>query len=499
MPQSALRAHLTFLVIFFSFFLLISPAGAADSEAETLRAKVASLTRMVDVLNKRVEALEGDKNQSNTEADTSANTAAVAKPAPAGFVAASPAPAIVWNPPAVTPNPAAGAAGTGRLRLIDLSVSLLNDYSLSTAGGPKFRKLQGGDHDPKNKGFSAPNEEFVMGGVVDENFRGDLVLVTKLTETGETELEIEEAKLLTLGLGHGLQVNAGSWFQDFGRLNDSHPHSWDFVNQPVVYTRLMSKDNMKSPGAQLSWLVPSKEYYKLYLAAQSPIGGSMTSFRSNGGNDLSGTDAEHQMGGHSFLPGLEVQGIRDLVYTTRLETSRMLSDEATVVGGMSFSTGPNATGRYARTNIYGLDLYYKWKPLNNDHGWPFWTWQTEVLKRNYKAASSPLFTTPSVILPDEHLKDWGFYSQLVYGFKRQWTAGLRLDYAKGDSAPAAAFDPLRDRRWRISPNITHFLSEFSKLRFQYDYDVAKFLGDKPEHTFTVQYEVNFGAHGAHKF
>jgi hypothetical protein len=339
-----------------------------------------------------------------------------------------------------------------------------------------------------------------MGGVVDENYQGNLVLVTSLDEHGETGLEIEEANLTTLNLSHGLQAKAGTWIQDFGRLNNSHPHSWDFANQPVVYTRFMSEDNMRSPGAQLSWLIPAKEYYKLYFSAHSPLGGPMHSFRSDGGNDLSGSDAEHQIGGHSFSD-LDTQGIRDLAYTTRLETSRMLSDEKTIVGGMSFSTGPNATGRNARTSIFGLDLYYKWKPLNNDHGWPYWIWQTEVLKRDYGANRAPLFSDPTVILPNEHLDDWGFYTQVVHGFKRQWSMGLRLDYANasGDAAGTKDLDPLRDRRWRITPNITHYLSEFSKLRYQYDYDVAKHLGDKPEHTFTVQYEVNFGTHGAHKF
>ncbi|MBI3893407.1 MAG: hypothetical protein HY303_17960 [Candidatus Wallbacteria bacterium] len=450
-------------------------------------------------------AMGGAKGAGSVPAPVAAPSPAIAPPSTAAATAATnatkpsasiPTPAIVWNPAASTPAPAASGAGGGRLRLIDLSVSLLNDLTGSTASESELRRLNHGDHDPKNHGFTAPNEEFVMGGVVDQNFRGDLVIVPKINFKGDTEVEIEEAYLTALNLGHGLGVKAGTWFSDFGRLNNSHPHQWDFANQPVVYSRLLSKDNQKSPGAEINWLLPSDDYYKLYFTALSPVGGSMQSFRGGGANDLTGRDEENQIGGHAF-GNFQDRGLRDLTYLTRLETSRDLSDEMTILMGGSFETGPNATGQDARTRIFGFDFYGKWKPLNNDHGWPFWSWQAEVLKRSYGAAASPLYTDPTITLPNETLNDWGFYAQVMHGFKRQWTAGLRLDYANGDGANA--LDPLRDRRWRVSPNITHYFSEFSKLRYQYDFDVAEHLGDKPEHTFTVQYEVNFGAHGAHKF
>ena len=58
-------------------------------------------------------------------------------------------------------------------------------------------------------------------------------------------------------------------------------------------------------------------------------------------------------------------------------------------------------------------------------------------------------------------------------------------------------DPQRDMRWRLSPNLTWYPSEFSKVRLQYNYDDRRGFGD--DHSVWLQFEVLLGAHAAHKF
>jgi hypothetical protein len=58
-------------------------------------------------------------------------------------------------------------------------------------------------------------------------------------------------------------------------------------------------------------------------------------------------------------------------------------------------------------------------------------------------------------------------------------------------------DPLRDERWRISPNLTWYPTEFSKLRLQYNYDRRRNIGE--DHSIWFQFEFLLGAHAAHKF
>ena len=121
--------------------------------------------------------------------------------------------------------------------------------------------------------------------------------------------------------------------------------------------------------------------------------------------------------------------------------------------------------------------------------------------------------TALAALSRESLTDYGFYSQLLYGFRQGWVAGLRFDYVDGtrgnyekagllisDGAGAgnpAGIDLYRARRWRISPNLTWYPSEFSKLRLQYNYDDRTGVGI--DHSVWLQFEFLLGAHSSHKF
>ena len=53
--------------------------------------------------------------------------------------------------------------------------------------------------------------------------------------------------------------------------------------------------------------------------------------------------------------------------------------------GASGLFGPNGTGADGRTYLYGADMIWKWQPPNHFRGWPFLTWQTEVMRRDYEA------------------------------------------------------------------------------------------------------------------
>jgi hypothetical protein len=184
----------------------------------------------------------------------------------------------------------------------------------------------------------------------------------------------------------------------------------------------------------------------------------------------------------------------DLIFVPRLASSFELTDNQTLVVGASAAFGPNDTGANAQTQIYGVDVYWKWKPADADAGFPFVSWQTELLYRRFEAGADPLAPPP---LPNETLRDWGAYSQVVWGFKPRWTAGLRGEYASGNSAVNDANEVFRGERTRISPALTFYPSEFSKIRLQYNYDHGELFGD--EHSIWLQVEFMLGAHAAHKF
>lgn len=110
------------------------------------------------------------------------------------------------------------------------------------------------------------------------------------------------------------------------------------------------------------------------------------------------------------------------------------------------------------------------------------------------------------VAPPATLDDAGLYTQLLWGFTRPWVAGVRVEHAAGEAVelgPAegdyrTSDDPLRDQRQRYSAVLSYYPSEFSKLRLQYNYERPQFIGERVHSAF-LQFEILFGAHGAHKF
>jgi hypothetical protein len=193
----------------------------------------------------------------------------------------------------------------------------------------------------------------------------------------------------------------------------------------------------------------------------------------------------------------EVRGLQDFVYIPRWENSFDLSPTQTVLVGVSGAFGSNETGAHSRTQIYGADLFYKWKSARAEGGFPFVKWQTEAMYRRFEAGRGVDQSFPVA----ESFHDWGMYSQVVWGFKKGWTAGVRGDYVHMQGS-AFTDDDLRQSRSRITGDLTWYPTEFSKLRLQYNHDFLEandFLSSREVDSIFFQFEFILGAHGAHKF
>jgi hypothetical protein len=389
---------------------------------------------------------------------------------------------------------------------INLSFDALVAAGTSTAND--IEKLQLGGHDPKQRGFTVQNLETVFEGKVDPYFRGQANIVFQIDPEGETTLEAEEAYLETMSLPWNLQVKAGQFFTEFGRLNPTHPHAWEFVDQPLVNGRFLGEDGLRSAGARVSWLMPTPFYSELFFAFQNSQGGTAFSFRNDHESEL--------FFGRPHTQG-SVKNMGDMLFVPRYAASIDLTDSQTLVAGASAAFGPNASGTGADTQIYGVDLFWKWKPATQHAGFPFVSWQTEGMLRRYDAAafdwdlngdgiadpgevSDPITGLPA-FLPKETLTDYGLYSQVSYGFRKGWVTALRGDYVfpdkRGFYESVTGPDPDRASRWRISPDLTYYPSEFSKIRLQYNFDHRNGIGD--DHSIWMQFEILLGTHAAHKF
>ena len=357
----------------------------------------------------------------------------------------------------------------------NIGMSALFSAGGSSATDTELANLQAGGHDPSRNGFTVQNVELSIGGAVDPYLDGQTNLIFLIDRDGETVVELEEAFLSTRALPYGLQVKAGQFFTEFGRQNPQHPHTWAFVDQPVVLSRFFGGDGLRSQGARLAWLTPLPWYSELYLGTQNASGETVTSFLFAPGEIV---------GGHTLIARGGARKAADLLWSARWLNGGDLSDTVSANLGVSALHGPNASAADTDTRIYGVDLYLKWRPLVNQRGFPFVAWQTEWLTRNYETPGSPL-------------EDHGGYTQVLWGYAPRWVAGLRLEYANGKDNDGT--DPVRDRRKRYAPNLTFYPTEFSKIRLQYNRDWAEHLADNSANSVWLQYEFNLGAHSAHKF
>jgi hypothetical protein len=376
--------------------------------------------------------------------------------------------------------------GVGTRSNPDISLDGLFAAAASTV--PDLETLETGAHDPNQRGFTLQNLELTLSGAVDPYFTAIGHLIFGIDREGESFLEVEEAYMTSTALPANLQLRAGQFFTQFGRLNPTHPHAWSFVDQPLINGRMFGGDGMRGPGMQLAYLIPLPVYAEAMVAVQNSQGETMFSFRNVPGEDLFGRT----------LIERQVEGIGDLLIAPRLAMSFNPSDTQTVLVGVSGAFGPNSSGESARTQIYGIDLYYKWKPLQTVKGWPFVAWQTEIMNREYDnaAVQDDPITVADETLPEEQLGDWGGYTQVMWGFTPRWVGGLRGEYAAGKDGDLT--DPLRERRVRVSPNVTFYPSEFSKWRLQYNRDDVD-SRDDIVHSVFLQWEFLIGTHGAHTF
>jgi len=397
------------------------------------------------------------------------------------------------------------------------------------AGGSTASDISGGTqlggHDPNQRGFTVQGVEGSFTGAVDPYFRGAANLLFGVDAGGDSFLELEEAYAETVALPANLQVRAGQFFTEFGRHNPTHPHSWAFVDAPLVNGRFLGGDGLRNPGARLSWLMPTPFYSELSLSVQNSHGETAAAFRSTAAH-AHGDDEDEELP-LAFRPADNDRGLKhvqDLLLAPRYALSFDVTESQTLLLGASAAFGPNSRGEEGAgdtsTQLYGLDFTWKWKPTTHAAGFPFVAWQTEAMWRHYEvgafdwgAETNALFITDEdtgapAVLPGETLTDYGFYTQLLYGFRRGWVAGLRVDYVtreRGDyeqlnlsvDGERLGRDPQRAERWRVSPNLTWYPTEFSKLRLQYNYDDRKGIG--VDHSVWLQLEFILGAHAAHKF
>ena len=146
--------------------------------------------------------------------------------------------------------------------------------------------------------------------------------------TGEAVADVEEAAIQTTSLPCNLELKAGRFFGEFGRLGYIHDHELPFVNRPLVLDQYIGGES-QTDGAQLNWLVPIGHYVSITAGVGNHFGDSPTLVATNGNSLTNG----------------EYRPIGGLVYFGRASTSFDLTPDLSLEPGISGLINPHALDR----------------------------------------------------------------------------------------------------------------------------------------------------------
>ncbi|MBI2340559.1 MAG: hypothetical protein HYU99_09395 [Deltaproteobacteria bacterium] len=320
---------------------------------------------------------------------------------------------------------------------------LIPDISvIGTFAGGYFRDDPGHDlgENPSRTGFNFQGIELALQSVVDPYVRGDVFILFK-----EEGVEVEDATVTTLSLPLNLQIRAGKMLAKFGRQNPQHLEQLNFVDYSGTNRHFFGDEGFSELGVELSVLFPTSWFSELtFEFLQGENEGNFDGTRKG-----------------------------DFAYLGHLTNTFDLARDLTMQTGISGVFGFNASGTGNLTEIYGADLYLRWKPS---------------VRRGLKWQSEYFLSRRTAAVGEE--VEGGFYSQLVGKFARQWEAGIRFEKI---GIPDEGFS-----RWSLSPEITFVATEFFHLKGQYNFvDIAG--NPKKQHEAFLQLQFNMGVHGAHVF
>lgn len=340
--------------------------------------------------------------------------------------------------PGTAGPPSSGTGSNPYARLLP-DISAIGDFAGVYDSLDVERLSPRAERDPKSPAgkpkFLFQELELGLQSIIDPYARADIFISFE-----EGGVNVEEAYLTTLSLPAGLQLRAGKFRSPIGRLNQEHPHTWDFIDAPLALSRIVSSaEALFGPGADLAWLIPLPWFAELHGALQS---------------------TSPEFAGSERLTGI-----------AHLQQYFDIGETATL--GLGLSAGRmDEPGPGASREVGDVALYLKIRPLST---------------RAYLALQSEMFGR-RVSNPERRSTDVGGYVQAFWRRGAYDGYGLRYDWAPGAATGTEE---------RLSGLLSGFPSEFLKLRMQVAWD--RLPGGRSGIEAILHLEFVIGAHGAHPF
>lgn len=333
------------------------------------------------------------------------------------------------------------------------------------------------------QGFSLGESELTLSANIDQALYGQATLAVHEHE-GDTEVEIEEAFIESLGLGNGLTARAGRFYSPIGYLNQRHVHAWNFADAPLIYRGLFG-NQLSTDGLKLAYVLPTDQLFE--VGATVGAGDSYP-----GGGEHSGIG--------DWLIYAKTGGDIGIESSWEASMSHWQSNPEDRAYSSSHSHGaePATSALFnGDTDISNVSLVYKWAKNGN------FRQQNFSLIGEYFLLNDDGAITHGDEFAHYDGQQYGGYVEGIYQFNPQWRSGLRYDWVGSDHKASdnelladASLDGNYSNPQRSSVMVEYLPSEFSRIRAQVNYDQSY---NDDDLQLLLQYTVSLGAHGAHSY
>jgi hypothetical protein len=337
---------------------------------------------------------------------------------------------------AATPAPTPEASPAQSSTYFNPSISMIGHF-LATAGRNRVENLPAAELRESELGLQA---------IIDPYAKADFFL-----SFGEEGVEIEEGFATFTALPASLLVKAGRMRTAFGKVNGLHLDALPWIDQPLPVANLLGSDE--------GWIGTGVSIARLFPVGNVFTEATLEVFR----GEAEGLFAGEERG--------------DLAYDGHYRVFMDLTEASNLDLGLSYGLGPNGTAEGADTRLAGLDLTYRWKPLQTGN-YRSATFRGEVYRSRREQ-------------PEGDVTALGWYVSGDYRLARRWFVGARWEAAEHAEA-----DSLRDTG--AAGTLTFWPSEFSQLRAQLRRRRYA-LSDETANELLLQLQFAIGAHGAHPF
>jgi hypothetical protein len=319
------------------------------------------------------------------------------------------------------------------------NISLIGDFIWNINHN---KKIDGGSP------FQVREVELAFQDKIDPWSRAD-VFTALHNENGDYHLHLEEAYLTLQQLPLGLQMKMGKFLLPFGKDNLLHQHARPYVDVPNVVYNFLGPEGLSSTGAEANAFIPIGKFY----------------------TELTGTVTNDESS-RSFTNGQSGKPL----YLGHLRSYFDLTESSNVELGYSHLRGFNNPMATRLSRLNGVDLTYRWKPLERGN------YKSILLRGEYMWSRRTN--------PDRIVNTKGYYGFGQYQINKNWYLGARYDYSQFPNL-------INCNEKAYSGILTFFPTEFSYYRLQYKDTQRNYAPNYKQWLFQVNFLM--GPHGAHKF